>query len=144
LEKEVPENIVLMYIKKLRTCRTRFEKQSIKNQAKDKGIIIKDNGGYIAEARRQCVNSRIQGSAADQTKLAMILIGNDKQLKDLGFRLLLQVHDELIGECPEENAKEVSERFSALMVEAAKDLKVPSKCDVEISKRWYGASLEVA
>lgn len=141
LEKEVPENLVLMYIKKLRTCRTRFEKQLIKNQAKDKGIIIKDNGGYIAEARRQCVNSRIQGSAADQTKLAMILIGNDKQLNDLGFRLLLQVHDELIGECPEENAKEVSERFSALMVEAAKDLKVPSKCDVEISKRWYGASL---
>ena len=143
LEKEVPENIVLMYIKKLRTCRTRFEKQSIKNQAKDKGIIIKDNGGYIAEARRQCVNSRIQGSAADQTKLAMILIGNDKQLKDLGFRLLLQVHDELIGECPEENAKEVSERFSALMVEAANDLKVPSKCDVEISKRWYGTTLQI-
>lgn len=118
------------------------EKEGIKAKAKDEGIEIKDNGGYIAEATRQCVNSRIQGSAADQTKLAMILVGNDERLKDLGFKLLLAVHDELIGECPRENAKEVSERFAQLMVEAAKDLVVPSKCDVEITECWYGEPLQ--
>lgn len=141
---DISEDVKLMYLKKLRSCRSRRDKEFIKKDAAEKGVIIKDNGGYIAEARRQCVNSRIQGSAADQTKLAMILISKDKQMRIWGFKLLLQVHDELIGECPEENAKQVSERFSALMVEAAKDLSVPSKCDVEISKRWYGASLEVA
>lgn len=119
------------------------EKEVIKSKAKDEGIEIKDNGGYIAEATRQCVNSRIQGSAADQTKLAMILVGNDQRLKDLGFKLLLAVHDELIGECPRENAKEVSERFAQLMVEAAKDLVVPSKCDIEITECWYGEPLEI-
>lgn len=138
---EVDEETKQRYLKQLNRTYSWKEKENIKARAKEQGILIKDNGGYIAEATRQCVNSRIQGSAADQTKLAMIAVGNDKKLKDLGFRLLLAVHDELIGECPKENAKEVAERFSQLMVEAAKDLSVPSKCDVEITERWYGEPL---
>lgn len=129
------------YLRQLQRAYSWKEKENIKARAKAEGILIKDNGGYIAEATRQCVNSRIQGSAADQTKLAMISVGNDKRLKELGFKLLLAVHDELIGECPKENVKEVAERFSKLMVDAAKDLDVPSKCDVEITERWYGEPL---
>jgi len=140
---EVDENIKRKYINLLNRAYGKKEKEAIKAKARAEGILIKDNGGYIAEATRQCVNSRIQGSAADQTKLAMILVGKDKKLKELGFRLLLAVHDELIGECPKENAKEVAERFAALMVEAAKDLSVPSKCDVEITERWYGEPLQI-
>ncbi len=119
------------------------EKEVIKSKAKDEGIEIKDNGEYIAEATRQCVNSRIQGSAADQTKLAMILVGNDERLKELGFKLLLAVHDELIGECPRENAKEVSERFAQLMIDAAHELVVPSKCDIVVTDCWYGEPIEL-
>ncbi len=138
---EVDELTKQRYTNLLNSTYSWREKEVIKSKAKDEGIEIKDNGGYIAEATRQCVNSRIQGSAADQTKLAMILVGNDQRLKDLGFKLLLTVHDELIGECPKENAKEVAERFSQLMIDAAKDLAVPSKCDVEITERWYGEPL---
>lgn len=140
---EVDPEAIERYTKQLDKCYSRKEKERIKARAESEGIKIKDNGGYIAEATRQCVNSRIQGSAADQTKLAMILIGNDQRLKDLGFKMLLAVHDELIGECPKENAKEVAERFSGLMVEAAKDLAVPSKCDVEITECWYGDPIVV-
>lgn len=140
---EVDEATKQRYINVLNRTYSRKEKEVIKAKAKNEGILIKDNGGYIAEATRQCVNSRIQGSAADQTKLAMILVGNDKKLKELGFKLLLAVHDELIGECPRENAKEVADRFSMLMVEAAKDLVVPSKCDVEITECWYGEPLQL-
>lgn len=140
---EVDEETKQRYLNQLNRAYSWKEKENIKARAKEQGILIKDNGGYIAEATRQCVNSRIQGSAADQTKLAMIAVGNDKKLKDLGFRLLLAVHDELIGECPKENAKEVAERFAHLMVEAAKDLSVPSKCDVEITERWYGEPLQI-
>lgn len=140
---EIDEATKQKYINLLNRTYSRKEKEVIKAKAKAEGILIKDNGGYIAEATRQCVNSRIQGSAADQTKLAMILVGNDQRLKDLGFKLLLAVHDELIGECPKENAKEVAERFAQLMVEAAKDLAVPSKCDVEITECWYGEPLEI-
>lgn len=78
------------------------------------------------------------------TKLAMILIGNDKRLKELGFRLLVPVHDELIAECPEENIKECSERFAQLMSEAAQSkLTIPIKCDVSITKCWYGDELKL-
>lgn len=139
---ELDDATIRRYTAQLNAARGYKQRQAIVESAKKQGILIKDNGGYIAEAKRQTVNSRIQGSAADQTKIAMILIGNDKQLREWGFRLLLPVHDELIGECPEENAKVVAERYSQLMIEAAKDLDVPSKCDVEISYCWYGKSLD--
>lgn len=58
------------------------------------------------EAERQAQNSVIQGSAADIVKKALVLLHQDARLKALGFRLLLQVHDEIIGEAPEENAEE--------------------------------------
>ncbi|HHW90888.1 MAG TPA: hypothetical protein GX745_08320 [Clostridiales bacterium] len=140
---EVPEGIKRKYSAMLDRA-SWSEKQRIIAQARTEGIIIKDNSGLIAEATRQCVNSRIQGSAADMTKKAMLLVGKDSQLREWGFRLLLTVHDELIGECPKENAKQVAERFSALMIEAAKDLDVPSKCDVVITERWYGDPLDIA
>lgn len=77
------------------------------------------------------------------TKLAMILVGNDERLKELGFRLLIPVHDELIAECPEENVKECSERFAQLMAEAAQSrLEIPIKCDVEVTKAWYGEPID--
>ena len=129
---EVDEKTKQKYIRLLNRAYSRKEKESVKAKARAEGIVIKDNGGYIAEATRQCVNSRVQGSAADMTKKAMILVGNDPKLKEWGFKLLLPVHDELIGECPEENMAKVAKRFSQLMVEAASDLCVPSKCDVEI------------
>lgn len=141
---EVPEHLVQKYLRLLNKSKSWFDKKKIIQKAEVEGIKIVDNSGYIAEATRQCVNSRVQGSAADQTKLAMILVHNDKQLRDWGFRLLLPVHDELIGECPRGNARKVAERFSQLMVEAAKDLKVPSKCDVEVTECWYGEPLDLS
>ena len=52
---------------------------------------------------------------------------------------------ELIGECPEENIKECSERFAQLMSEAAQSkLTIPIKCDVEITKEWYGLPFAVS
>ena len=78
------------------------------------------------------------------TKKAMILIGNDKRLKELGFRLLIPVHDELIAECPEENIVECKKRFAQLMSDAAKDrLEVPISCDVTVTREWYGEEIEL-
>ena len=140
---EVPEDIQEYYTKKLSKC-WGSEKQEIIRQAKEEGILITDNGGKIADASRQCVNSRIQGSAADMSKLAMIKVGNDKQLKEWGFRLLIPVHDELIGECPEKYAKECSQRFAQLMSEAAADkLTIPIRCDVEVTRCWYGEKVDI-
>ena len=74
----------------------------------------------------------------------MIKIANDPELNRLGFRMLLQIHDELIGECPRENAKEAGTRFKYLMEHAMDGiLSVPSKCDLEYTERWYGEEIEV-
>lgn len=140
---DVPEHLIRMYNNKLRGAWGK-DKRVIFNTAQTNGIKILDNGAKIADAERQVVNARIQGSAADMSKLAMILVGNDQRLKELGFRLLIPVHDELIGECPEENAKECAARFSQLMSEAAKSkLTVPISCDVEITRAWYGERVEL-
>lgn len=140
VEYEVPESKQRYYLRKLDGAWAK-EKREIIQQAKDEDIIIIDNGGKIAEADRQVVNARIQGSAADLTKLAMIELNNNKRLKELGFRLLIPVHDEVICECPAENTKECSELLAETMSKAAeKILDMPIKCDVEITKQWYGAS----
>lgn len=140
---EVDEATRGRYIRLLKRSYSRTETENIKRKAKAEGIAIKDNRQQIAEAERQSVNSRIQGSAADQTKQAMILVANDQKMKEWGFRLLIPIHDELLGECPREHAKECAERLAALMIEAAKDLSVPSKCDVEITERWYGEEIKL-
>lgn len=141
-EQEVPYEVMESYTIQLDKCWSAKDKASIKKRALQEGIKIKDNGGFIAEASRQCVNSIIQGSASDMTKIAMIKIGNDKKLKELGFHLMIPVHDELIGECPIENAKKAGERLSTLMKEAS-TICVPAKCDVEITDRWYGEEINV-
>jgi len=143
LSNEVPEDIQDYYLRKLSHCWGK-EKHAIIQEAAQEGIKIIDNGGKIADAERQCVNSRIQGSAADMSKLAMILVGNNKRLKELGFKLLIPVHDELIAECPKENARECKKLFADLMSKAAESkLTIPIKCDVEVTERWYGEALNI-
>lgn len=143
IEQEVPEDIQDYYLAKLRKS-WGSQKRKVFEEANKEGIWIIDNGAKIADAQRQCVNARIQGSAADMSKLAMILVGNDTRLKELGFRLLIPVHDELIAECPIENAKECKERFAMLMAKAAESrLTIPIKCDVEVTYCWYGEKVEI-
>lgn len=141
---EVPKKLKDTYIKQLDKAFGWKKKNDIIQSALSQGIKIKDNGGFIAQAKRQCVNARVQGSAADITKLAMIAINNDERMKELDFHLLIQVHDEVIGECPIENAKEAGERLSYLMRTAPSHLiKLPFKCDVDFTKNWYGEEVEI-
>lgn len=110
----------------------------IKADAQKDGVEILNNGGFIAQAERQSVNACIQGGSSTLTKLAMINVDNDPLLNALGFELLITVHDELIGQCPEENAEEASERLAQIMIDtAAKYINVPMKCDGYVVKRWY-------
>lgn len=138
LSNEVPDYIQDKYIRQLRNARFGQKKQIIQKALQD-GIKIKDNGGFIAQATRQCVNSRIQGSAADLTKLAMIKLNNNEELKKLGFRMLIPVHDEIIAECPKETVKECSKLLADTMCKAAEEiLNMPISCDVSITDCWYG------
>lgn len=140
----VPKKTRDAYTKQLDKAYGRQKKNDIIYKALEEGIKIKDNGGFIAQAERQCVNSVIQGGAADMAKLAMIHINNDEIMKELDFHLLICVHDEVIGECPEENAKKASERLAQLMIEAPKGrIAIPMKVDCEVSRNWYGETIEI-
>ena len=93
VNEEVPQNVKDAYNTQLSKARSYVQKNRIiENAAKD-GIDIIDNRKFIADASRQVVNSIIQGSAADMSKRAMILLGTNKELKELGFRMLFPVHD---------------------------------------------------
>lgn len=109
----------------------------VKKEAMAEGLDITKNGGFISRAKRQCVNAVIQGSAATMTKKAMIKIYHDPELRSYGFKLLIGVHDELIGECDEQYAEQASERLSYLMKTCVPDLDIPLKCDPTIEKHWY-------
>ena len=73
----------------------------------------------------------------------MIELNKDERLKELGFRLLIPVHDEVIAECPEENVKECSKLLAEVMSKAAEEiLKMPFSCDVALSYEWYGEEID--
>ena len=104
------------------------------------------NGTWVARRKGKIFitgNSRVQGSAADQSKIAIRLIGENKRLKELGFKMLLLVHDEIIGECPIENVKECRDIFTECMINSAKDLRTGAKCDASVVVKWYGEELDI-
>lgn len=132
--------ILKHYEEALKNVKGRKDFAALKEQAaKDcPQIELKDNSGFIAEAERQCVNARVQGGASTISKTAMINVARDAELNRLGFRILICVHDEIIGECPRENAEKVGKRLSQLMIESAAVLcSVPMKCDTYCISRWY-------
>ena len=89
-------------------------------------------------AERIALNTPIQGTAADLIKLAMIRVENALNEHYPDAKLLLQVHDELIVECPEEIATQVAELVSAQMQSVA-ELKVPLMAEAKYGKSWYEA-----
>jgi len=84
-------------------------------------------------AERTAINTPIQGTAADIIKLAMIKVGPALQRKNLSARLLLQIHDELVFELPEEEVDATREVVKTVMEEALA-LDVPLVVNFEIGK----------
>lgn len=131
-------NLINKYKQQLDKVQYNRDYQNIKQKALTEGIEIHDNSGFISQAERQAVNSRVQGGAASLTKMAMLEIHNDQRLRDLGFRLMITVHDEVLGECPDENVEEVADRLAEVMIESAKPYtKVPMAVDAYCVKQWY-------
>lgn len=89
-------------------------------------------------AERIALNTPIQGSAADLIKLAMIHVDKALAEKYPDAKLLLQVHDELIVECPEHIADEVSRLVSEQMQQVA-TLRVPLLAEAKWGRSWYEA-----
>ncbi|XP_066325902.1 DNA polymerase I A, chloroplastic-like [Miscanthus floridulus] len=98
--------------------------------------------GQRGHIERAAINAPVQGSAADVAMCAMLEIERNVRLKELGWRLLLQVHDEVILEGPSESA----EVAKAIVVECMSKpfygtniLKVDLAVDAKCAKSWYAA-----
>ena len=100
--------------------------------------LTASNFNIRSGAERIALNTPIQGTAADLIKLAMIRVENALNAHFPEAKLLLQVHDELIVECPESIATSVAELVSREM-QAVAELKVPLQAEAKYGKSWYDA-----
>jgi len=89
-------------------------------------------------AERVALNAPIQGTAADIMKIAMIAVESRIEKAGMQGRLILQVHDELIIDCPEEE-REMAERILLEEMQGAAELKVPLVVEVGSAASWYDA-----
>ena len=102
--------------------------------------IISRDRMLSSQAERQAPNARIQGSGADITNEAMLRCEEDEELRSLGVRLLLQVHDELVFEVPDDPQfiKPARKRIHTLM-EDPFPMRVPIEIDIEEGYNWGDA-----
>ena len=112
--------------------RTLFNRKREIEEIKNTNYMIRSMGDRMA------LNTPIQGSAADILKLAMIKIYNILKDKKYKTKMLLQVHDELIFDVPNNELDEIKELIKNEMENIYK-LKVPLKVSIEYGKDWYEA-----
>lgn len=104
--------------------------------------VANASNAYKCHIERAAINTPVQGSAADVAMCAMLEIDRNTQLKELGWRLLLQVHDEVILEGPTES----SDIAKAIVIECMSKpffgkniLKVDLVVDAKCAQNWYAA-----
>lgn len=108
-------------------------------------LIDSDNAFVKRRSQRAGLNFAVQGSAADVVLAAMLRIWKSQELKELGFRLVLQVHDEFVLEGPEDAAAEASELVRQFMLEPFKEhqpdfkFKVPLTSDIAVGRAFSEA-----
>jgi len=100
--------------------------------------INNPNNNLRQFAERTAINTPVQGTAADIIKVAMINIHNLIKSKKLKAKMILQVHDELVFEVPEDEVTEVKRLVDNEMVNAVK-LNVPVKVHIGIGDNWAEA-----
>src|SRR5690606_18584316 len=98
--------------------------------------LFSSNRNVRAFGERTAMNTPIQGTAADIIKLAMIKIEEDFRARGLTAAMILQVHDELIFEVPEQELEVVAELVRDTM-ENVMTLQVPLEVDVKVGPNWY-------
>jgi DNA polymerase-1 len=132
-------------------ARVREYKEEVLREARAKGYVTtslgrrryfpdinSQNRNLVQNSERMAFNTIFQGSAADLIKKAMINIDAALRKRALKTRMILQVHDELVFEVPE-NELDTIKGFVPQMMEVAFDLEVPLKVSAKWGKNWAEA-----
>lgn len=122
----------------LESGRTEGEVRTILGRRRPVPELSSSDGRVRSAAENMAVNTPVQGSAADLIKLAMLKVDAALDASDLQARMLLQVHDELIFECPASELEALEELVRREM-ENAYPLSVPLKVDIGHGPDWASA-----
>ena len=112
--------------------KTIFNRKRVIDELKNKNYLIRSSG------ERMALNTPIQGTAADIIKMAMIKLQKILDEKNLNTKMLVQVHDELVFDVPNNEVEIVIPIIRDIMENIYK-LSVPLKVDIEYGKTWYEA-----
>ena len=124
--------------------------ESTKEQAREKGYVqtllgrrrsipeINASNRQVREAaERMAINMPVQGTSADIIKVAMINLYREMDKRQLTSKLMLQVHDELVFEVPEDELQEMHQLVPQAM-STALEISVPLKVDTKTGNNWGG------
>ena len=112
--------------------KTMFNRRRYINEINDSNYMVREFG------KRAAMNATIQGSAADITKIAMINAYNELKKRKLKSKLILQVHDELIFDVPNDEIELMKTLIPEIMSNAIK-MKVKLDCSLAYGQTWYEA-----
>jgi DNA polymerase-1 len=99
---------------------------------------LDSRGSARARAEREAINMPMQGSASDIVKMAMLRVSEALRREKLKARMILQVHDELVFELPE-NEVELTSKVVKSAMESAAQIDVPLLVEIGIGKNWMDA-----
>ncbi len=146
LSREEAEQFIDSYFKKYPQVKEYLD--STKKKAREKGYvetilgrrraipeIHSSNRNLREAAERMAINMPVQGTSADIIKVAMIELDRQMAEQQLKSKLLLQVHDELIFEVPDEELDEMSQLVTRIM-STSLELSIPLKVDIKIGDNW--------
>ena len=126
MDKSIKEAYQNGYVKTL------FNRKRIIDELNNKNYLIRSSG------ERMALNTPIQGTAADIIKMAMIKLQKELDEKNLNTKILVQVHDELVFDVPNNEVQIVIPIIRDIMENVYK-MSVPLKVDIEYGKTWYEA-----
>jgi len=146
LSREEASRFIHAYFEKHKGVREYVE--STKRQARERGYvetvlgrrryipeINSSNAQVRAAAERMAINMPVQGTSADIIKLAMIGIQREMDRRGLMAKMILQVHDELVFEVPEQELEQMKALVEEIMPYAL-DLNVPLKVELKVGSNW--------
>jgi DNA polymerase I len=146
LSREEAAQFIALYFDKHPKVKEYIE--ATKEQARKQGYVqtVMGRRRFISEinspnwqikqaAERMAINAPVQGSSADIIKVAMLDLHREMERRRLKSKMLLQIHDELVFEVPEEEVAEMKSLVAELMPRAI-DLSVPLKIDIKIGRNW--------
>jgi DNA polymerase-1 len=146
LSREEAAEFIALYFEKYPRVKEYLE--ATKEQARKLGYVqtvmgrrrflpeISSSNRMVREAaERMAINAPVQGSSADIIKIAMINLHREMEKRNLKSKMLLQIHDELLFEVPEQEVEEMKSLVRDLMPGAV-ELRVPVKVDMKRGRNW--------